>query len=1014
MRVSIRRVSLLRHFHQASPRLFHASPLFKSQFFSSNDSTGEKSLTAASIAKSDELSRQCVSGSTHFSYRSFLDPSNSLPEVEITSPVIKALASLMTFKKVSLWQQVCQKNIEEPSAVGSVIEFHSGMAEIELGVVLQPPTSIFHHFHNRMIVLTMNNELKRVHPQDVTFVANEVFQPEWIRSLDIILNRFIETFAPRAELVQLVHYFLATSRSFSPIIDELSPRLHSHIASESGTAPVTILKLVNMISLFKPVHCENYLEQSAFLMAIHSHLCSDFQHWMVPGCMPMERTTNLSSLKFSNSIPYHTLYFATPLPVMSDSIELMEFDQTVLQDFNALASDILKRKPSFDDLTVLFSIWKESKFKPILNMIKFAIIYPHPGLLKQLANCKLLGTTPLTQKSLYDFMVSLGVYENLENAMTDPLLSSNLLASLRQTSLVASSVKDLDNTPLSKIGRASDERNFREHFQHLRKRPYFNDHVMYLLPGQLSMGVSLEKVSTRKYLINIHIVDPATKVTPSSSIFREWALNSAMFVNRFFPNHDSSSPLLPESLLKQMNFTETCSNKTADYFRVGDLNFMEGSKNLPTKFQSCMTVTFAYNPSLQDQLKNMAEKVSISFDNISRSKIIRLDETNLEASLLGESQPSLLKTFRLFNRAKPSEVKEMDLDIDDHQNLKFIETFLKIHFTLRNRNNATAVQPHSGSLIRKVHHFDEENGTIKTDLQLSRSSPEQRALFFKSETNMLLGALTAMYCTNNNVPVIFRNQNFADRSGYSEGEGIIIKHKNAFFPEFTAKSYSQTAFARDKNGYVSMPAAKFAYNHLDREQLETGTTGQNIGYGLENGYVNVGDPTENIEAFLNQLQILTHVHFKTVEGSLATDFSRYSHLKALGYQLHGSLDQSVLQGHTAELDCAQMAANYYQQKSERYWILRKLETEPEILDKYSCVVTRVHEEGIVLTRNNSSARSGFELRPDVTVTTSGYCEELRMEVFVVIPANSPNAIGTEIIAKTIVYVDAISGILVLE
>lgn len=1018
MWASLRHTKQLRRFCRTSLRNECLPRTKDPLFFIQNDSTNKKVHHEAPQDKEEKIPFRNPLETTRFLFRRpFLDPNNFLPEVEITDPSISSLAAEKSHKPALSWQQVCQRNTMEIPRPGSIVEFITNTSEVQLGVVLRTPSSQFSHFHNRMIVLAMNNDLIRVYPQDTTFVANEVFDAEWVESLDILQNRFNESFEPRIKLVQLVHYFLSSSKEIVPRVREFSAQMYSHVASSNGASPVTLFKLVNIFTSYLEMKLKNILDQSALLMAIHSYLCSDFKHWMVPGCMPQERKTNLSAWGSSNSLPYNTLYFATPTTIMASAHEFMAFGEQKISNFNNLVNRTMSARPSYDDLVLLFTIWEGREFLSIIHMIRYAIIYPHPQLLKQLSRCTALGEAPHTQRSLYDFMIALGIYENPQNYMTDPLVSSFILGDLDPQVLAGSSVKHLKPSTVCNFAESARKSTLKDHFGHLRRRNYFNDHVIYILPGlKQCVAVSLEKANTRRYSINIHIIDPATKLCPSSKSFVEWAQTLSLLQNWTAFQKENLVLLLPKDILDGILFMQNDDSRVSDYFKVGDLNAGHKSKGIDSRIQSCMTISFDYNPSQTNPLENLSEKVSVTFDDISKCRIKKLDASTLELSLLGKLQPSIINTFRLFNRVTPAKPMEIELGQDDHHDLNFIHSFLKIHFTLRNRSDATVVKPQGpDSRLRKNHSFDSATGNIITELQFQNDEVNERCSFFTSETEILSGALAATFCNRHNIPVFFRNQIFVDRKEDLEGEGIVIKHKNSFFPEFTANSYFQTAFARDKSGYVSTPASLFAYSHLNRVRLEPGMSGLNIRHGLDNGFVNVLDPSANMEAYLNQLQILSYVHNKCMnEGSLAAKMKRFSYLKAMGYQLHGPMDLLVLQSHASELDCSQMGAKYLLDKLDRYWLFKKLEQDENCIDKFTCTITRVHDDACDTSNSNSWIKSDFELRQEMYITVSAYCEELESEVLVLIPANSDCTIGTQFIADEIVLADSISNRLILK
>ncbi|RKP28878.1 hypothetical protein METBISCDRAFT_24736 [Metschnikowia bicuspidata] len=937
-----------------------------------------------------------------------------LPHVVITDPAIENLAHSKTFRSATLWEQVCHENTCEVLRVGSVVEFVAGGAEVQLGVVVAASAFQFHPLHSKMVVLTMNSELVRVHAQDATFVANEVFDARWVESLGVLHNRFNESFEARKRLVQLVHYFLACTRKYRATVDALMPQVYAHVASDDGASAVSLLKLVHTMSALHDTALPDYLHQCAFLMAVHTHLCGDCVRWLVPGCVPLDRTTNLAFLGCSNSVPAAAVYFATPVHVMAQIAEFLGCDSRRLARFDALVAKTTAMKLPYDDLAIQWTIWDGKDLLPILHAVKYAAVYPHPRLLRKHAQCACLGKHP-TQRTLYDFLVRLGFYNNPQNPLTDPVLSSGVLGPLAPGALAASSFRDrVPTTVAASAARAVPT----DHFVHLRTRKYFKDHVVYILPGKpAGMAVSVEKSNSRRYLINIHVADPATKISPSSATFVEWARTTTHLVDWPDDSVVEKPSLMPD--LKHIYFVPNDTLRAAEYFRVGDLDGRNDERELPAQFQSCMTLTFEYNPTLSEPLRDLTNKVQVTFDDISRTRIKRLDARTLDAGLVG-STPGLLRTFRLFSR-RPSSDSEPQLGADDQQNLSFLDAFCKVHFTLRNRNDAAcALPPALGGILRKKHTLHALDGTIATHMELAAADRHARASFFVEEARVVAGALAAAYCSHHRVPAVFRDQQLINgaNSGGGEGgkvEGVVIKHKNAFFPAFTARSYYDTAFARDPSGHLSTLAALFAYCHLGRERLVAGTAGHNTRHGLANGFVDVACAPESMEAYLNQLQVLAHVHqnagSRGAGGAdrLATKMTRFAHLKAFGYPVHGPMHLHTIRSHLPDLEAARLGALYWQHRVHKYWVLRTLETRRDSGITFTCTVTRVYR-----TDGSPHAWSNFDVRRSVDVAVSAYCAQLGMEVHVLVPASTALTAGSEIFASEIVHVDAISGRLLMK
>ncbi|OBA24424.1 hypothetical protein METBIDRAFT_10564 [Metschnikowia bicuspidata var. bicuspidata NRRL YB-4993] len=958
--------------------------------------------------------------------RVFLDPTKFYPEVEITDSSILDSVLQITYESVKLWLEICTANLTSTAQTGSFIEFiHKG--EIHFGAVLREPYARFNAYHNRMIVLTLHNELVKVHPQDITFAMHRVLDGGSMSPHHILANRFNASFGPRAKLVQIIHQFIAVVAETRRVVARPLQISYSNLASVERATPVCFLQLARLTHALDPVHLPSYFHQSAFLMAMYLQMCSDPTRWMVPGCMPSERITNLSLAHCSNSITPPPVLYAVPVPVFDALLSFLQSSEGQLRDFSGFVESLLRTPPKFDDLVLQFGIWDGRRYSLALRAMMHAVVYPHSQILAKLSLAPLMGPHLPSRESLVAILRKIGLYDNPQNPLTDPLLSAGLLGKVKTHVLIASSAKDLDTGGLQHSASVDAKKNsFADNFPHLRKsRLFFHDTKAYIVPGlHANLAVSMEEINSRRFLINIHVADLASRLSPSSATYAKWSECNAFLDNTRNLQGIEKSSLLPSEATQDVFFRKPRHTAQKDYFAVGD--FMDSAKKGPEGgTQTCMTITFEYNSYLDDPMKNLSESATISFDALQDSQFKTLDPRMLEKSLTGKLEPSIFGKLKLFHHKETKEPHtEEQLDSEDHYNLNFIYNVLKRHFEARNRNYAVSTNhnAHQRDVYKMFSATDSD--TIKTHVMLTKDEEIlEKTRFMRSEAEILAGRLASEYTDKNKIPVFYDSKELIDAESPDSQirDEVLIRHENMLLPDFTAASYFQLPYGRDVNGHIPISAYLVACNFLGMDTVSMDPTAANVSLGLRTGLVNVVDATQSMRSYLNQLQILEHVHFtQTANAHLFKDARRFSHLKALGYGLHGAMSRATLEEHTEKLMACAIGGSYLAARQRKYWVLKSVEQDPARFSEMKCVITHVFKDidmGLEVGEDEPGTKGKIvdeSLWPySEYQTVRAYCEELGIEVDMLVGRERRVMVGSEQIATRILHVDAVLSQLLL-
>lgn len=943
----LRRPRAFQHLLRTLPRARYAT------FFSPNDRDPRK---VEEVVKAWARDR-----------RPFTDPSSSYPKVEITESNIEKLIYDHTFEPFPVWSDICAHNLNQAPVVGSFIEFKEN-DRCDFGVVLRQPPFRFNEFHNKLMCLNMHNELVRVYTQDITFCGQQVMDLEWVENLQILPNRFDLAFPARLDLVKILHRFVQS-------VDSLRPEAASHLSKtysrifETSRVVGTSFELV--MSECQDVF-PSYFQQIAYLHALHLQMSSDPSRWILPNLVNDMTPTNLVAARCTNEVPKKPLYLAASGLIADDVDELLDYSDEKLMQMDSELTSLMQHPLGDHELHLLYSAASTRKFRAGFEGMKLAIVYPHPKLISKLSKLPILKGQA-SPSLLRGLLTSINYFS--ASRPPNVALSTNLVG---RCDKAASLLSEILPTELARVSLA-EESVCIDKFSHLRlKRVYYSDLCAYHLPGQ-QLAFSYEVVNARKSLINIHMPDVAARVHPGSRTFESIA-KSGIWSSVRHAAENQESGIISKDALDRILWPREPSD--VSYFRVGD------KSHAPS--HSCLTVTLEYRHSEADPFLKIGEHVSVSLDNIPSSRFRRLEWAELEQTLTGKLEPSILNSFRLFSR---EEQKLDHLTGIDHRNINVVYNLLKRHLLVRNRRcgasldpdimepKITLTEPPLQQQFRQPLMLESE-----TDLKYSN------AQFLSHELEMLLSACVGGYCAEKNVGILSWSQQLAEEKAPEE---VFVSHHNSFLPNFHGSSYEQTLLAKDNRGYVSLAAYLIGNNFLRPQQLSTSRR-ENAGDGLPRGRIHLANAASLVEGYLNQLQLIAHIHASGSRGMpMFTHVKMSSALKRLGYPAHGEYSSDILQQYARSIGDSTACLTYLECELQTWWNLLAVEKNI-VTGPFSCYVTRM----------------GPEL-PESLRLAWVFCEELAMEVWMAVPVEWSLQIGAAVTADRILHVDAAAGYLVL-
>lgn len=875
-----------------------------------------------------------------------------------------------TFDPSQSWEQILHNNIHLPPCIGSIIEFHNHEIDAkQIGIVVKPSLSKFNENHNKHVVLTVHNELTRVYPQDITFHNYRVFDPDCDIFPTVLYHRFNEQCQERLVLVDVLREFVSVTASHSDLVCENLRILYPQLSLYEKANATSLLTIVKHLSPpEKWALLPSYFQQASALHSIHNEMAKDPSRWLVSSCIP-NKNTNIGAWGCSNEIAYPTAYLANSRLNYESIREFLLYTPSKLNLLVQFLQEL--ENDEYDDLVIKFNIGSGRPFRAALKTLLFALVYPHPQLLGRLS--KITG-----EKSISEFLKSQSILNNRKNPLTDAVLSA-LLVGTQGSQLAVSSVDELDLSKTQELSNPEVDTNTIDRFPHLRSdKTYYQDNTIYILPSSEklpNLGVSLEKLNSRKYLINIHLPDLATRICPNSDLY--------VALNTFASAFQQGGPFFGEfKHVFHQSFVDQLKLKENQFVEAADLQSNETPR-------TCMTVSFEYHTYASKPLDSL-ESARITFDSLDGVETKSVTAEELENVLSGKLDPSILSPFRLFNRRQHNEAKR-HFSADDIHNLGFIYNVMRSHLKLRNLRGASTANPClERKLERSLSYSTEMEGEILTEISMADSSAFPRVLLMVNELKSFCSSLVSSFCGKNHIPVIRSNQKLLDSD--DSNDEVYISHENNMLPNYFGNEYYQTLYAKDSTGYISAAAKLIGNNFLGLKQYSADSQEYDVPRGLKHGGAEVTNVFGCFESYFNQLQILAHLHQQHVHnGPYLQLVLRNAPFKVLGFPVNGPLPAKFLAAQAKRLGETEAMRLFINTLNWRFWVLTSLQhsTEPA---SFTCYITRF----------------GLEANEEYRVATA-WCVELCLEVDILVDTGTDLSIGGSVTACQILHLDPATG-----
>lgn len=921
-----------------------------------------------------------------------------------------------SYEPYKTFEEICEINEGFIPFIGSLVEFIDPLTnKNSFAIVLKPPEAKFNENYNKLTVLTMDNEIRNVTPQDVTLHLNRIFNAEWITELEVLQHRFDDQYSPRIQLVSIIQQFLNDSTDLMTTLENkgLFNRVFSQFCSTNEISCITLPQIINSFQLQYDLAAlinSSYYYQSVLLMSCHLQLTNNPANWLVSSC---HRKSHLSNVikGYSSLLPSSSLYM-TNSSENSFAIQRLENElqnNDTLLKYDAFFKSLVQKQQSpdpytFENLNYFFHIWEGKQFKTLIDVLKFVIVYPHPHLVRLLE--KLPYLPEVSPNGIYKFLEELKIYDNDKNQLTDIYLSANFHGRPLQYQLSSSSEVEMNYTQ-RESHHMLQLQEYVDRFDHIRqKNKYYNDHIIYALPfnrlnGTSFLGVSLEKINTRKYNINLHIPDITTRLAPNTNLFH--------------------------NILSNSNYMKSLTSFTI-FFRPVMEYFGFGKQKTDT---TCMTLSYEYNTFDSNPFHEASGKIKFSFDSLDGVKVKLVNWDDLERLLEPKSHLNPFKLFKFNSEAQKQ--FEDSYDECDHHNLRFLYSVMSSHFKVRNLDGAANNDPNiiidvgdSSNLKKTLSYEDELSQNIMT--QLDTVSPlNSKSKFFINELKMFSGRMASLFCDRNNLPIYKHTQDLVDTQTFDEidiesepqdkvDDDVFVSHSNVLLPEYFASSFYQTLIAKEQTGYLSLPAYLIGKNYLSRTKLTVSDPASkepldHIAYGMKGGFVNILDVFNDAEALLNQLQILTHTAITHSNNQSLQRIDRKElayknnyNLKYWGYNVESPLSVQSLQHQLQNLINSDNRSQFLKSQNKTYWTLKMLEhrlREPsnffESSTRYACIITS----------------TGFDISTLHKKLCRAYCAELSMEIDVLIDSSRGVTVGSSFYCDKVVHLNPITGECVL-
>ncbi|CAK9436332.1 uncharacterized protein LODBEIA_P08900 [Lodderomyces beijingensis] len=924
------------------------------------------------------------------------------------------------------FQDIVEQSVHNVPQVGSIVEIAQPDGP-RVGIVVQDLGARFDERHNHVLVLTAENEIVKIKPLDVNFHLHNVIPQAQAASFfdGILRDRHNLHRDERKRIIRFldnyIHDVMLNKRRFA---DSLSCTFSQFARDE--IAAISLIDVVNSLKLSGSdvlKFSSSYRHQCVLLQSLHWNLV-DSPMWLVPNCFDF-KVSNLVMWQHSNIFSSSLGYFVNSEQnwhSIYSFLQSMSRDDTVAQmnEFIAKVKSMTK-----DQVNVHLRVFEGRHFRHFLNVLKFAVIYPHDSVIAQLRKLDVFGQN-CSPSAIYQLLVDMKIYSP-ERAMTDIYLSSGLFGNTEQlsvtefdtldrTSLVPPPPKPPSPSPLSLLSTV-------DNFRHLRTaKKYYKDHVVYGFVDEdssynkdddndsnlsSSFAVSIETLNSRKHVINIHVPDVITRVKPSSDTFRRIVDGDRIqkTVTGLFKGAAKIGELYPESAAEAMKFRNFEQFSRNEEIWEGGGFEIESQNKLRFENLSevtCLTISLTFGASELNPFAKIEGKVSMSFDSLTGVTLKNVGKRTLQKCLTGQLESPF---FNILSMHRRSSENQSLLNKADIHNLNHINSALKTFFKVRDHAGSSSVKPtaaaqYASDVIKRVfRRSDRSQSLISYRSQEAASFPQ--AEFMIHELKLLANHLSAVFCDSTDVPAFRHVQEVDDANKYNS-DRVIVHHDNIMIPAYDSRNYDQSIMAKNVDGYISPNAKVISCNYLSPQSIAVQAFTGNTPLGLNKGSVNLVDIFTSGEVLLNQMQILGYVQqwFTRESASrrgLLQHVKMSNHFKGAGYTTSGPMKQADMNAMVPLLQKCK-SLTFWESKIKRFWILARLQQERArrhddhlVVQQFTCIVTHVDDQSF-------------------GTLCKAYCLELEIEIDVFWQQEGDDPrIGATSVCDEVLYLNPISG-----
>ncbi|ODV94316.1 hypothetical protein PACTADRAFT_35121 [Pachysolen tannophilus NRRL Y-2460] len=926
--------------------------------------------------------------------------------------------------------------------IGSLVEAQLNSGEVIFGIVIKPSIGKFNESLNCLQVFTIDGKFINIRPCDVTFHIYKFYNVKFLQNF---LNSEIEDF--KYSHLQQVQYSLILFIDYSLSVFE---KLNSTSIFDYVFANISsdnIMKSLTLQNAYRSIPKEGLSNRKitpfAVLFALHLKLTND------PINYQFYKSSSSFNLTSNNNSNFTPTYFVNSKNLQDKLYDVIyNLHQQDFDEFNDYVKLLLQEIAVNGVLNsnLLKSFYYTSNInKLIVSFLKYYIVYPHELFEKTLAKV-IKNNQDRSPAAVFKLLVKLNIYRDDEiNGFDDPLLSTDnffvhpknqtTLAVLNTNQLSDTHSKVFNNWKFAKDDetyKSNDDNNnnnnnnesmsmeYQDFFKHLRNH---NDLTMHkkdiqvfgipLRGNLLELGFnkqtsdlcfSIEKINSRNWIVNIHLPDVGSFISPNSNIFKQIL---ERFIVKDFKLPNGLMSFLPNDIINGLVFKEI-DQQFEDY-------------NEDEKVFNCITLSFQYRP--RDDEKNFENPiVTLKLDKINDVKILLKEELDYA---LGNSS-SFFDTY-----TNPNIRTSLDLTpiTDIIQVLQLKRNFRKSFGSLNINFASQSLSVNNNHIKDDDILFDESKLQFKSSCNLKPFSTEA----FYEELSLMIDEFSSIYSSNNHINAYFHTQTFREETT-DKDDVVIVNPMNSLTPKYTASIFDHFLFERTYSNNLTPTSYFCCLEFLSQDELFTdrGNTSNGGGYmlyGLHNNLMKFGIPLSSLENLINQWQILK---FLEKQFFLENPGFDESHLFLNGYLLNEedkvtrerNLDLKSF--HKKYISKNEKVIDFMTQNSKRYWVLKWLENfykpvNRKFYEQNNLDNTVETESEFFPILSSPEAKSALPVFFKCVVFQSNayprlaraYCMELGIEVEILLFSDTKVVVGDRLVCTTIVYLDSISKRLVL-